>query len=95
MNQESTPIQKFLQTKFTQRELMATRREEVYKISNILNQLSVEEVLLIGEFRDFLNKHYEIPKKNTESFIPSPTFNGSIKGYVFTTRNMGTGYYKE
>jgi hypothetical protein len=30
-----------------------------------------------------------------EDFISQKTFSGSKPGYVFTTRDLGTGYYRE
>jgi hypothetical protein len=166
------PIQAFVQTIFTPRELTATKRSEAYKIVSLLTQLTHDEVNIVSEYKKFKDKlgnpgikdpvqmiHDSNPRaippfgypgirdsdnftsysngsfipdnsqtpnqqwtpvdiplvKNHDqtnsipnsrpnsrpnsipnsipNFIQSPFFQGSKPGYVFTTRDIGTGYY--
>lgn len=40
-------------------------------------------------------KNHGVPEEDHEPFIPSESFNGEKRGYVFKNDNEGLGYYKD
>jgi hypothetical protein len=65
----SSPSQIFIQSMFTQKELMSTKRAEASRIMGLVNNLSLEDIKVVSQYQFFLENTGYIPKK--EMFTPS------------------------
>ena len=101
----SGPIQLFLRHKFTQKELLTSKKEEARHITSLINFLTSEDISIIIEYKNYIDNMID-PKheakhdskndpKNEENYFfkPSATFTGYKPGWVFKTGDLGLGYY--
>jgi hypothetical protein len=95
MNENLGPVQLFLRTKFTQKEIISTKRDQAKYISNLLNFLTTEDIQTIVEYREFLEKLSDGPEKKSPVyyFEKADKFNGLRNGWTYKTDIHGTGYY--
>lgn len=61
---------------------------------SVLAALVVVVVLLVY-LRTPMQLHPQTPDAHEPDFVASPHFVGARPGFVFTTRERGTGYYRD
>jgi len=96
-------IQSFINTKFKEIEIVATKREQVRRIIGILSSLGPDELAIISDFINFDRSLYQGQQQEQQEIQqPAPTspgfqrtshFMGHRPGYVFYNGPMGLGYY--
>lgn len=96
------PVQLFLRSKFTPKEILSTKRTNATYISNLLNFLSTDDINIVVEYKNFLDNlsdakenYFEkkSPKKEIFFFERTDKFMGHKPGWVFMTGEHGLGYY--
>ena len=70
----SSPSQIFIQTMFNKKELMSTKRAEASRIMGLVNNLSLEDIKVVSQYKEFLEVNGFMPREekftepNTENF---------------------------
>ena len=88
-------IQLFLNNKFSTKELVSTKRNEVQQIISLLNFLKEDDIKIVIEYDNFLKKLKNLSDSNagTLYFQKSDRFEGHRPGFVFKNDIHGLGYY--